>query len=75
MTAQAVISKKLAWIENTVAPTLVHFSSSFDKGSNGLMWLIDLIVKHADRDLPRSLKGVPIEHLKRQIVEYLEKNL
>jgi len=71
MTAQVVVERKLAWLENTVAPTIVHLTKAFDEGSHGFMWLCDLAVKHAYRELPRSLRGIPSSFLKQSIQRLL----
>lgn len=71
MTAEAVVERKLAWLENTVAPTIVHLTRAFDEGAHGFMWLCDLAVKHAYRELPRSLQGIPSNFLKKSIQRLL----
>ncbi len=71
-TADAVVKRKLRWLETTVAPSLVHLTKAFDAGQAGMAWIGDLIQKHADRELPRSLRTVPSEILTQGILRLLQ---
>lgn len=62
-TAHAVVQRKMNWFVNTVAPSLVHFTKAYDVGMHGFMWLCDLAVQHAERPMPRSLRGIPKNQL------------
>lgn len=71
-TADAVVGRKLRWLETTVAPSLVHLTKAFGAGPAGTAWIGDLIEKHATRELPRSLRTVPGEALKQGILRLLQ---
>jgi phage replication initiation protein len=58
-------------ISTTAAPSIVHLTKAFDEGQHGFMWLCDLCIKHAYRELPRSLRGIPSIDLKTAIQKML----
>lgn len=69
--SDAVIERKLKWFTQTVAPSIVHLTRFLDHGVNGFMWLVDLAVKEANRDMPRSLRTVPTDQLSSSIRKFL----
>lgn len=71
MTVDAVVKRKLRWLETTVAPSLVHLSRAFGIGAEAIAWVGDLVEKHANRELPRSLSIVPNSLLKEGIQRIL----
>ncbi|MCO7637814.1 replication initiation factor domain-containing protein [Pseudomonas sp. S 311-6] len=72
VTTDAVVKRKLRWLETTVAPSLVHLTRAFDAGLEGMAWIGELIEKHAARELPRSLRTVPNALLKQGIQRILK---
>ena len=54
MVAEVSVAKVMKWVERVVAPVLVQITSvlpDFD-------WLTSIVLKHADRPMPRGLRGL-----------------
>jgi phage replication initiation protein len=71
-TADAVVARKIRWIEKTVAPSLVHLTRAFGGKLDDFAWIGDLVKKHSDREVPRSLRAVPGTFLTQGILRALE---
>ncbi|WP_101050025.1 replication initiation factor domain-containing protein [Macromonas nakdongensis] len=57
--AEASTERTVRWVERTVAPAVVHLSLNC-----GFDWLTRLVIEHADRPLPKALRGLQPEAIK-----------
>lgn len=59
------------WVENTCAPALVALTRS----TGTTDWINDLVWAHADRPVPRSIKGCQLDMAQVEIAKHLAKSL
>lgn len=67
-TSEASVQRTLQWFEKTVAPSLVHICQNA-----GFDWITRLVIEHAYRDKPRSLKGLTSESIKTGVERAIQK--
>lgn len=67
--AQASAERCVRWVERVVAPTLAAITKSMPDED----WLVGLVVEHANRRVPRSLRGLNVHAIQHGLQHALRK--
>ncbi len=66
--AEASAQRAVRWMERTVAPALVHLSLN-----SGFDWVTRLCIEHADRPMPKALRGLSPTSIKHGLDQALKR--